>query len=67
VAAQLVFYAEGNIRQDGESMLDKIRQEFTEGKHFLQFGVLKAFGQTLGMIAPLIIAKFLPPGTVRKL
>jgi O-antigen/teichoic acid export membrane protein len=39
-------------------MLKRIKQELTEGKAFLQFGFLGALGQGLGMIAPLVIARF---------
>lgn len=39
-------------------MLRKIKQELKEGKTLLQFGFLRATGQALGMIAPLVIAKF---------
>jgi hypothetical protein len=42
-------------------MLKKIRQEFAEGKTFLQFGILKAAGQTLAMIALLVKAKYILP------
>ncbi len=42
-------------------MLQKIKQELKEGKTLLQFGFLKATGQALGMIAPLVIAKFFSP------
>jgi O-antigen/teichoic acid export membrane protein len=39
-------------------MLRKIKQELKQGKTLLRFGFLKATGQALGMIAPLVIAKF---------
>ncbi len=39
-------------------MLQKIKQELKLGKTLLQFGFLKATGRALGMIAPLVIAKF---------
>ena len=42
-------------------MLRKIKQEFNQGKTLLQFGFLKATGQVLGMIAPLVVAKFFSP------
>jgi O-antigen/teichoic acid export membrane protein len=42
-------------------MLQKLRQELKAGKTFLQFGFLKGVGQGLGMIAPLVIAKFFDP------
>jgi hypothetical protein len=40
-------------------ILSKIKGELAEGGTFLQFGVLKTVGQTLGMFAPLVIAKFI--------
>ena len=44
-------------------MLRRIRQEFKQGKTLLQFGFLKGFGQALGLIAPLVIARyFASPG-----
>lgn len=39
-------------------MLQRLIQELKEGKTFLQFGILKAVGQVLGMVAPLVVAKF---------
>ncbi|MGA2915005.1 MAG: polysaccharide biosynthesis C-terminal domain-containing protein [Sedimentisphaerales bacterium] len=42
-------------------VLSKIKGELAEGRVFLQFGILAAFGQGLGMLTPLIIAKFLTP------
>ena len=42
-------------------MLERIKNEFEQGRTFLQFGVLKAIGQTLGMLAPLVIATFFQP------
>ncbi len=42
-------------------MLDRIKQELKEGKTLLQFGFLKGLGQALGMVAPLVIAKFFSP------
>jgi O-antigen/teichoic acid export membrane protein len=39
-------------------MLEKIKQEFQQGKILLQFSFVQAFGQGFGMIAPLVIAKF---------
>ena len=39
-------------------MFHKIKQELKKGKSLLQFGFLKAIGQALVMIAPLVIAKF---------
>ncbi len=39
-------------------MLGKIRQELKQGKTLLQFGFLKATGQGLGLVAPLVIGKF---------
>jgi len=39
----------------------KIKQEFIEGKTLLTFGVLQATGLVLGMIAPLVVAKFFSP------
>jgi len=39
-------------------MLQKIKQELKAGRHLLQFGFLKTLGQGLGMMAPLVIAKF---------
>jgi len=40
-------------------MFRKIGHEIKQGKTLLQFGFLKGTGQAFGMIAPLIIAKFL--------
>lgn len=42
-------------------MLEKIKNELAEGRTFLQFGFLSAFGQGLGMLAPLVIARFFAP------
>lgn len=42
-------------------MLERIKRELKEGKTFLQFGFLKGLGQGLGMIAPLVVAKFFEP------
>ena len=42
-------------------MLDKIKQELKEGKTLLQFGFLKATGQALAMLVPLVVAKFFSP------
>ena len=39
-------------------MLERIKQEAIQGKTLLKFVTLKAAGETLGMLAPLIIAKF---------
>jgi len=39
-------------------MLGKIKQELKQGKTLLRFGFLKATGLSLGMIAPLVIAKY---------
>jgi len=39
-------------------MLRKIGHEIKQGKTLFQFGFLKGTGQALGMIAPLVIAKF---------
>jgi len=47
-------------------MLGRIRQELTEGRTFLQFGFLSALGQGLGMITPLIIARFFSPELLGK-
>jgi len=44
------------------SMLKKIKQELKAGRVLLQFGFLKSTGQGLGMIAPLVIAKFFTEG-----
>jgi O-antigen/teichoic acid export membrane protein len=43
------------------SLSHKIKQEFKQGKTLLQFGFLKAVGQAMGMIMPLVIAKFFSP------
>lgn len=42
-------------------MLNRIKQELAQGKTLLQFGSLKATGQVLGMVAPLVVAKFFSP------
>lgn len=42
-------------------MFRRVKQELKEGKTLLQFGFLKAVGQALGMIAPLVVAKFFSP------
>jgi len=39
-------------------MLKKIKKELKKGRTLLQFGFLKAAGKALGMLAPLVIAKF---------
>ncbi|UCF15477.1 MAG: polysaccharide biosynthesis C-terminal domain-containing protein [Phycisphaerales bacterium] len=40
-------------------MLRRIAQELKQGKILLEFGFFKGTGQALGMIAPLVVAKFL--------
>jgi O-antigen/teichoic acid export membrane protein len=45
----------------GGRMLDTIKEQFVEGKTLLQFVMLNGLGYALGMIAPLVIAKFLSP------
>jgi len=42
-------------------MLRRIKQEFKQGKTLLQFGFLKATGQALAMLVPLVVAKFFAP------
>ncbi|MGD9110114.1 MAG: polysaccharide biosynthesis C-terminal domain-containing protein [Phycisphaerales bacterium] len=42
-------------------MLEIIKEELRVGKTFLQFGFLKGLGLGLGMIAPLVVAKFFEP------
>ncbi len=42
-------------------MFQWIRREFEQARQLLQFGFLKTAGQALGMIAPLVIAKFFSP------
>jgi O-antigen/teichoic acid export membrane protein len=42
-------------------MLNKIKEHLVEGKTLLQFGLVNTVGQGLGMVAPLVIAKFLSP------
>jgi O-antigen/teichoic acid export membrane protein len=42
-------------------MFQGIKREFEQGRTLLQFGFLTAVGQALGMIAPLVIAKFFSP------
>lgn len=42
-------------------MFRRIKSELREGRTLLQFGMLSALGQGLGMLAPLIVAKFLLP------
>jgi O-antigen/teichoic acid export membrane protein len=39
-------------------ILSKIKGELAEGRTFLHFGFLKVLGQGLGMVAPLVIARF---------
>ena len=39
-------------------MLRRIGQDLKQGKTLLQFGFLKGLGQALGMVVPLVIAKF---------
>lgn len=39
-------------------MLRKIKQELAQGKTLLQFGFLQAFGRTVAMLTPLVVAKF---------
>lgn len=39
-------------------MLNRIKDEFAQGRTFLLFGFLSAMGQGFGMIAPLVVAKF---------
>ena len=43
------------------SLIEKIKKDLKEGRSFLQFSFLSAFGQGLGMITPLIIARFFTP------
>ena len=42
-------------------VLDKIKREMAEGKTLLQFGFLRAVGQGLAMIEPLVVAWFFIP------
>jgi O-antigen/teichoic acid export membrane protein len=42
-------------------MLNNIKRQFKEGKTLLQFGFLKGLGLGMGMIAPLVIAKYFKP------
>ncbi len=42
-------------------MLQRIKQELKEGRTLLTFSFLRATGQALGMIAPLVVAKFFSP------
>jgi O-antigen/teichoic acid export membrane protein len=42
-------------------MLGRIKSELSQGRSLLQFGLLSAVGQTLAMVAPLVIAKCLAP------
>jgi len=42
-------------------MLQKIKKQLKEGKTLLTFGFLRTTGQGLGMIAPLMVAKFFSP------
>lgn len=39
-------------------MFKQIKQQFEEGKTFLQFVIPKTLGQVLGMIMPMVVAKF---------
>ncbi|MHC4619003.1 MAG: MATE family efflux transporter [Planctomycetota bacterium] len=40
-------------------MWERIKHEFKQGRTLLQFGLFKATGQALALLAPLVIAKFL--------
>jgi O-antigen/teichoic acid export membrane protein len=42
-------------------ILNTIKREITEGKTLLQFGFLRAVGQSLTMVEPLVVAKFFAP------
>ena len=42
-------------------MLASIRKQFAEGKNLIAFTGIKSLGQALGMIAPLVVAKFFVP------
>ncbi len=42
-------------------MLRRIKEELSQGKTLLQFGFLSATGQALGMVGPLVVAKFFSP------
>lgn len=42
-------------------ILHKIRGEIAEGRTLLQFGFLRAVGQSLAMVEPLVVAKFFAP------
>jgi len=42
-------------------MLRKVRHQFREGKTLITFTSLRALGQMLGMIIPLVVAKFFSP------
>ena len=39
-------------------MLRRVRREFEQGKSLLQFGALKGVGDTCGMVASLLVAKY---------
>jgi len=40
-------------------MWRRVKYELGQGRTLIQFGLLKAFGQGLGMVAPLVVAKYL--------
>jgi O-antigen/teichoic acid export membrane protein len=42
-------------------MLERLKQEAVQGKALLKFAALKATGEALAMVVPLIIAKFFSP------
>lgn len=49
------------FKDDSIVMLRRIKEELSQGKTLLQFGFLSATGQALGMVGPLVVAKFFSP------
>lgn len=48
--------------RDVNIMLARIGRELRQGKTLITFTSIRALGETLGMVAPLIVAKFFSPG-----
>jgi len=48
-------------------MLQKIKEEFNQGRTLLLFTSLQVTGQSLGMVVPLVVVKFFSPDFVWRL
>jgi len=45
-----------------KAMLEKVKQQLVQGKHLITFTALRSTGQALGMLVPLVVARFFEPG-----